>query len=319
MPAGAVGGPARRREGRASTLDRPSGFAHTGVVSTIVLWFRSEWRNRARSLIGLALLISFATAGVVSAVAGARRGATSIDRLLEHSLPATLAVLPNQGAFDWDRVRAMPEVEAVTAFVVGAFGIEELGEEAVEVGGFPPTDDEVWRTIERPYVLEGRLPDPARADEVVMTTNFSRHFDKVVGDTLTLRLYAAEQIDTFDEGPPEGPTVEARIVGVVRSGWFSDQVGSPQGGVFPSPGLFAQHRENFVGEHDTGNINALVRLRDRTAVDQFEQAFAELTGMQNVEMFDLVAMADHARNTVRFEARRAARCSPSRQPAPRCC
>src|SRR6187431_776897 len=98
-------------------------------MSTIGLWFRSEWRNRWRSLVGLALLISFAVAGVGSAVAGARRGATSIDRLLEHSLPATLAVLPNQGAFDWDRVRAMPEVEAVTAFVVGGFGIDGLGED----------------------------------------------------------------------------------------------------------------------------------------------------------------------------------------------
>ena len=194
-------------------------------MTAIWMWFCSEWRNRWKGLLGLMVLIAFATAGVSTAVAGARRGATSIDRLLADSLPATLAVLPNMGEFDWDAVRAMPDVEAVTAFVVSSFGVEGIGEYEGEISGFPPVDEEIWRTIERPRVLEGRLPDPADAGEVVVTTNFLSHFDKSVGDDLTLRLYTPEQIDAFDEGAPEGPTVDAEIVGVIRSGWYSDPVG----------------------------------------------------------------------------------------------
>jgi hypothetical protein len=74
------------------------------------MWFRVEWRGRWRALVGLLLLIAFATASVETAVAGARRGASAMDRLLERSEPATLMVLLNRGAFDWDVVRAMPQV-----------------------------------------------------------------------------------------------------------------------------------------------------------------------------------------------------------------
>ena len=272
-------------------------------MTVIALWFRAEWRNRWRALIGLLLLIAFATAGVTSAFAGARRGATSGDRLLERTLPATVAVLPNQGEFDWDAVREMPEVEAVAPFVVAGFELVGLGEDANEVGGFPFVGDDVWRTIERPVVLDGRLPEPTRADEVAMTTNFASHFDKQVGDHLTIRLYTPEQVDAFDEGPAQGPTLDVVITGVIRSAWFSDQVGASFGGVAPSPGLYDQYAPNFMGHHGTGNINALVRLRDRGGLEAFEASFAEVTGQQNVEMMDLVGAADHLRNVVGFEAR----------------
>ena len=92
------------------------------------LWFAAEWRNRWRALVGLMLLIAFATAGVSTAVAGARRGASSVDRLLADTRPATLAVLLNQGPFDWDVVRSMPEVDALSAFVVNGFVVEGLGD-----------------------------------------------------------------------------------------------------------------------------------------------------------------------------------------------
>jgi hypothetical protein len=274
-------------------------------MTAIWMWCRSEWRNRWKALLGLVVLIAFATAGVSTAVAGARRGATTVDRLLADTLPATLAVLPNMGQFDWDVVRAMPQVESVTGFAVGSFRVEGVGDDATAVSGFPPVDDEVWRSIERPFVLDGRLPDPSDAGEVVVTTNFRSRFGKEVGDDLRLRLYTPAQIDAYDEGEPLGPIIDAQIVGVIRSGWFSDPVGSPAGAVFPSPGLFQQHPSNFLGDEGTGNVNALVRLTDREpgTVETFEREFVEITGLQNVETFDLVEAADHYRNLVGFEAR----------------
>ena len=168
--------------------------------------FRIEWRSRWRALVGLLLLIAFATLAVEATTAGARRGATAMDRLLERTEPATMMVLLNQGAFDWDVVRSMPQVASLSAFAVTRFGIEGISDDpdldTSEIGGFPFVDDQLMNTIERPVVLEGRLPDPSRADEVTVSPNFADHFDKGVGDRVTLHLYSAEQLEDYDEGDP---------------------------------------------------------------------------------------------------------------------
>jgi hypothetical protein len=278
-------------------------------VSAVWTWFRVEWRGRWRALVGLALLVAFATASVQATAAGARRGATAVERLLEVTEPATLAVLPNRGEFDWDVVRAMPQVEAVSGFAVSPFVVEGLGEDRdvdpTQIGGFPFVDGEIWDTIERPVVLDGRIPDPARSDEVAVTPNFVDYFDLGVGDQVTLRLYDSRQLDTRDEsGGPAGPAIQATIVGVIRSGWFGDLPGDPVGTVLPSPGLYAQFPDNVVGTAGAINVNALVRLRDRSAdLDQFMRDFTTLTGVDNVESFDLVAAADHVEDVASFESR----------------
>jgi hypothetical protein len=277
-------------------------------MSAVWTWFRVEWRGRWRALVGLALLIAFATASVQATAAGARRGATAVDRLLEVTEPATLAVLPNRGAFDWDVVRSLPQVESMSAFAVSGFTVEGIGTapdvDPGQIGGFPFVDTEIWNSIERPVVLEGRLPDSSRSDEVAVTANFVDQFDLGVGDRLTLRLPDVEQVDTLDWGPPAGPGVEATIVGVIRSGWFADLPGEPAGAVWPSPGLYAEFPDNVVGTAGAVNVNALVRLHDRGAdIDQFLRDFAQVTGIANVETFDLVAGADRLDTVASFESR----------------
>ena len=278
------------------------------VVAVSWMWFRQEWRARWPALLGLLVLIAFATSFVTASVAGARRGASAVDRLLERTEPATVLVLLNQGAFDWDAVRTLPDVAAVSAFAVSGFGIEGLGDhpevDPTSIGGFPFVDDEAMNTIERPVVLSGRLADPARADEVVVSTNFVDYFGKGVGDEVVLHLYSADQLDSFDEGTPAGPTIDATIVGVVRSPWFSDSADNPSGGLQPSLGLYRNYPDNVVGTSGVVNVNAMVRLDDGAAgLDRFETEFGQRFDIENAEFDDLVAQADHTRDVTSFESR----------------
>jgi len=271
----------------------------------IATWLRLELRRRWRPLLVLALLVAFATGTVLAAFAGARRGVTAIDRLQVGTLPATIAVLPNQPDFDWEAIRALPEVEALTTFPVSGFGVDGIPM-SESPSTFPPADDEVLRTIERPVVLEGRLPDPARIDEAVVSMRFQALYHRGVGDDLTLRLMSVEQAsrDDFDPTgaePLAGPAVKVRIVGVILSPWYTEDVGQP-GGVLPTLALFTRYRDNFVGPK--GTINALVRLKGGiTALHAFQEGLARASKRNDIDVWDLESKFQDTRRRVdAFEA-----------------
>jgi hypothetical protein len=140
-------------------------------VRITVTWLRLEVRRRWRSLIVLVLLVALATATVLAAAAGARRGQTAFGRLWDSTLPATVTVLPNQPGFDWDKVRALPEVAALSELaVVFGFSVDCCpGADS----GFPPNSDDMARTLERPALLAGRVANPGRVDEVMVTPQFA--------------------------------------------------------------------------------------------------------------------------------------------------
>ena len=72
------------------------------------------------------------------------------------------------------------------------FGFEAQGYTAASTG-FPLADDQMTRTIERPVILAGRLFNPRRADEVMVTPKFAATSGKGVGDFLTLELSSVRQ------------------------------------------------------------------------------------------------------------------------------
>lgn len=272
-------------------------------MSAVWAWIRIDLRARARSLAVLALLVALTTGVVLTSVAGARRGSSAVDRLLARTQPATVAALPNQQGFDWEAVRQLPNVAAIARFPVSLYYINGIPSDA---GNFA-YGDRAMLDIERPVVLEGRLADPSRDDEAVITHAFEGTFGLGVGDTVTLQLLTPEQVDEAylspEAPPPEGPEIETTIVGVVRSPWFSDSGDSSDGSLIPSNGLFEQHRANLIGNTEIANINALVRLDGgASAVPDFREDLAELTGRRDIEFFDLAAGAAHAKDVADFEA-----------------
>jgi hypothetical protein len=269
-------------------------------------WLRLDGLRRWRSLAVLALLIALATATVLTSIAGARRGETAWNRLWARTLPATVTVLPNQPGFNWARIAALPEVAAMTRFPV-AFGFEAQGYSAAS-SGFPLADDQMTRTIERPVILAGRLFNPHRADEVVVTSKFAATSGKHVGDSLTLKLASVQQAgEGYDgsSGAPAGPRIRARITGVIRSPWNvgADAPGSP-GGVITTPALYSRYRANMLGDSGQTYINALVRLKGgEAAIPAFRAALAGVTGRDDIDVWDNSAsFGDPIRRVTAYEA-----------------
>ena len=274
----------------------------------ILGWLRLELRRRWRSLVVLALLVAVSSAVVMTSLAAARRGASALQRLHNRTLPATVGVLANTPGFDWTKVSALPEVAALTKFIVDY----ELSVDGVDSShlGFPFDDANLGRTIERPVVVTGRMYDPTRPDEAVVTRDFARVFHKGVGDTVTVRLPSAKQLDDSFSGATfstfDGPVVPVHIVGVVISPWLSDQPDS-KGNLQLSPGLTATYPREILGDPVDGNtqfVNALVRLRGGPAdVATFTDDLRRLTGRSDIGLLNLVQMQRDEQHQIAFESR----------------
>jgi FtsX-like permease family protein len=253
-------------------------------------WLRLDSRRRWRSLLVLALLVALATATVLAAAAGARRGQTAFGRLWASTLPATVTALPNQPGFDWDKIRALPEVNSLSEFPV-AFGFS-LDCCPDVTTGFPPIGPELTRTLERPVLQAGRLPNPGRADEIIASPQFMAANHKAIGDTVTLHLATPQQVNEgFDgsTGPPLGPRITARIVGVGRGVWFSATSDGPQatGSVLASPALFDRYRANILGTNGQSYINALIRLKGgEAAIPAFRADLARVSGRPDIDVWN---------------------------------
>ncbi len=142
----------------------------------------------------------------------------------------------------------------MSAFVVSGFGIEGLGDEDTGRGRRFPASSTTRSggRSRRPYVLDGRLPDATRADEVVVSTNFVEHFatGSATRDVAPLLTGSGRHVRRRRPGWSDGRGHDRRRhpVAVVPRQFRS----IPRRGVFPSPGLYAEFAPNFLGDHGVG-------------------------------------------------------------------
>jgi hypothetical protein len=147
------------------------------------MWVRADLRRRWRSWVVLGILAGV-TAGLAgAAVAGARRTAHLVPTYMTRSHVPDAAVLPNDRKFDAAKqaqVANLPEVRETYPFVV-AFELS-IKESGLDAGLVPAAA----RTMTGPGepIVAGRLPDPARADEMVIDENSRKEQHLRIGSTL---------------------------------------------------------------------------------------------------------------------------------------
>ncbi len=245
-------------------------------MSAIWMRARAELRARWRVLAVLAVLVALFGGTVLAAASGARRTLTSFDRFMEHLDSADVnigqdASLPPAVI---DAVSALPQVEAAgqaAFFIMAPEGVGLFGTNAIA-----PADDQWLQTVDRGFFVAGRGPDPSRSDEVVLNETLAEQTGARVGDTLRFRSFAASQLEEIffgEVGEPEGPVVEATVVGIARYPLALSMGSRPQGDAVFSHAFYREYHERIV----VFGPALMVKLRGGiVALPEFRRAVAEV-------------------------------------------
>ena len=164
-----------------------------------------------------------------------------------------------------------------------------------------------WFTnIERAKVLEGRLPDPNRDDEAVISARL-RDEGVRVGMVVTWRNLSPADMEALGGGyPPDGydwsqatgPVTRLRVVGVVRQPMESvvSFANAPTAWVGPA------WADAHLSSSSVGFTNAFVRLRHGAAdLPAFEAAIARIYGRGDLPVKDLSDDIDRVQRSLDIE------------------
>lgn len=181
---------------------------------------RADIRARGGTLLAVAVLVALVGAVTLAALAGARRTSTVLDRLSESARePDTFIDASELDPARWPEIARLPSVRtaARTTFVY-AFPPENDGY-------FPllaSADGIAGRELAYGHLVAGRRPRPSASDEIVIGVRAAERLELGVGDTLRLASLTPESAEASKEDDtifekPDGPAIDLRVVGLVRS------------------------------------------------------------------------------------------------------
>ncbi len=243
-------------------------------MPAVWLRLRADLRYRWLGVVGVGLLVGLAGAVVLTAAAGARRTGSTLARVARDSHAADVLVNPdeNPNSAAWKAVDRLPEVEA-SAEIVGLPGglLDARGDldlafaYAAIVAANP--DGRLFRDVDRPHLLRGRMPHLDRADEIVVSDVAARRFHLHVGDQMSFGFFTS---GTPDPGRVPKPQlkVAAHVTGVVA---LLDDVSRAADDPKLSPTVLftPAFARRFTG--NPAYVGKFVRLKDGASLGLFER------------------------------------------------
>ncbi len=203
------------------------------------------------------LLVGVAGAAVLTAWAGARRSATAYERFREETLASDIDIAVDGAPTEPDpadvqALKDLPQIEVITEssfpFVVPAgSGFYPY----LDFLAYSPVDDAALTRIDRPRIIDGRIPDQDAVDEVAVLDLYADEAGLQVGDEIELESFHPDQLDplftTGDAGPPAGPRVTVRVTGIIAAPTFlSESVGSFVPRLFLTPAFSDAHADDMA-------------------------------------------------------------------------
>jgi hypothetical protein len=181
---------------------------------------RTQLRRRRVATVGLILLVGIAGGVVLTAIAGASRTDTAMDRFVAYNRPVDLAVVVDDPALR-PKVTALPQVVNAGQSVYMFLSPSKNGSDLGALSVFAVLGD-TMRAVRRPIMLSGRLPRSAAPLEATVNEQAARNHHLHVGSHVTTWAYSADQMLSAaatgfgNIGAPKGPQYTFRVVGVIR-------------------------------------------------------------------------------------------------------
>lgn len=180
---------------------------------------RAELRRRWGSLLTVAVLVAVVSGAVMSAVVGADRTASAVDRFRSTTRAADLWYQTNDDQNATEMLAAAtrdPAVESASLRYLANIWPTNGSTDMAVMGDL---DGAYGRTIDRPYLLSGRMPTPDSADEVVLNEQAAQLSGLEVGDRLRARTWSRQDLAGLDgDNFPgfNGPELDLTVVGIGR-------------------------------------------------------------------------------------------------------
>ncbi len=195
----------------------------TNSWTAIGLVARRTWRARWPQHLLLSGVVAVSVAVVFAVLVGADRSTTAMDRLRAATHASDVALSGGE-----------PEGQLLES-VTDSTGVMRASEQR-ELFALPERSDLLpdftllsvapgrsteGVAVDVPIIVDGRAPDQAAIVEVAMSERLAADLDLQVGDQVTIESQSDEWVDVAynggDPGPPDGPEVRAKLVGLARS------------------------------------------------------------------------------------------------------
>jgi ABC-type lipoprotein release transport system permease subunit len=186
-------------------------------VGAVGLLAWCEIRRRWRSIVVLTLLVGIVGAIVLSTVAGARRSDAALGRFIAYSRASSLEL--NISEPTPAQLSAFARVPGVRDFaVLDGYALAPVDRPNLAIAA--AVDEKLGTVVDRARLVAGRRADPAVADEITIGEGLAAQAHLGLGGHLDSASLTPAQLKSAiagrDPGPPAGPRLQFRIVGIVR-------------------------------------------------------------------------------------------------------
>ncbi len=207
-----------------------------------LVWIRarSELRSSWRTMTVFALVLGIGGGIALTALAGARRTDKAVEQFVTYSHP-------DDGAFLYGNPCTPPAVSGAAADSLSLLPVERqvvdlpqvaqsfrapylyltsspTGYTGTSLNAIGAADAALFRTVDRPLVVAGELPDPKRPYDVAINELAAEGRHLHVGSHILLYAASAAQFRgcaltngaSYKPVVPQGPTFHVRVTGIVR-------------------------------------------------------------------------------------------------------